>query len=438
MYKRCWQSDYNESDAETLGENSLFHVCIRECLKKNIQHHIEIIRFWEISKESWESVLRGLKKTRIKCLIFSGLVFSPEQPWRTFNLIVISISTSIMMFFAIIGTVSIYYARNDLLTLVEITHAYVFIVSVWVLTSFHFTTKIPRMYQILQIIDTGSFTYRTVYGSEDDEKIKTNMRKYAILFQNTFHAAIAITVFSFLIFSPLLNNMIGDGRRVKVKEINYKLPVPFWFPFNADTRTWFAVAFLLESGEIIVVAFYIGVMLTFIVCIALEVGAQFKILHNSILNIQPRAVEMYKSCWQSDDNESDAETLGEDPLFHVCIRECLKENIQHHIEIIRFFKLLQNVITALLGASTAAATTSLGCLSLVLTKSKQIPKALYECPWFKLLREQEKKTLIIYQINTGKNLVLKGGGLFAIDLQFFVQIVRTTYSIFNIFSTRED
>ncbi|XP_039291926.1 uncharacterized protein LOC120353188 [Nilaparvata lugens] len=206
---------------------------------------------------------------------------------------------------------------------------------------------------------------------------------------------------------------------------------------------------------------------------ALEVGFQFKVLHDSILNIEPRAVEIYRSQQGNrKDESSDVEGLIEDPLFHKCVRECLKENILHHIQIVRYFNLFQNVTSPILGVSIGVSMIFLASLSLVLTKiqifsfdavkftfffflelcfafgycfmgtslteaSKQIPNALYNCPWFKLLRNEEKKILLIFEMNTENSLVLKGNGLFVIDLQLFVQIARTTYSIFNIFSSRE-
>ncbi|RZF44380.1 hypothetical protein LSTR_LSTR007955 [Laodelphax striatellus] len=289
---------------------------------------------WEISDDNWKSVLRGLEKTKIKFMIASAVVFNPEQPWYTLNIMCMIITMSVMTVFVFIGSMSIYLARKDLLTFVEIAHAYSFIVALWGLLLLQFTTKVPTVYELLRLIDTDVFVYKTVHGREDVGKIKLNMKKFSNIFQNLFHTALVLAVSMLVVVTPLLLNIFGEGDRPKIKGINYKLPIPFWFPFNTDTRTGFTVAYLLLTGEIVLVIFYIGVALPFIVYLALEVGVQFKILHDSILNVEPRAIERYRSCKYLEDTE-DGETLGEDPLFQMCVRECLKENVLHHIQIIR-------------------------------------------------------------------------------------------------------
>ncbi|XP_039293073.1 odorant receptor 43a-like [Nilaparvata lugens] len=68
--------------------------------------------------------------------------------------------------------------------------------------------------------------------------------------------------------------------------------------------------------------------------------------------------------------------------------------------------------------------------------SSRISNALYNCTWYKL-SEKQKKTLIIFQLCSKNEIVLKGSWLFQINLQLFVQIMQTTYSIFNIFATTD-
>ncbi|XP_039292605.1 odorant receptor coreceptor-like [Nilaparvata lugens] len=163
--------------------------------------------------------------------------------------------------------------------------------------------------------------------------------------------------------------------------------------------------------------------------------------------------------------------LRDDSFFERCVQECMRENIQHHIEILKFFSLYQDLSSTIFGVIIGVSMMILASLSLVLTKTEllsfetlkfaffffvellvvfgyclmgtfltdsslEIPSALYNCHWY-YLNEKHRRMLRIFQINSSISIELRGNGLFLIDLQLFVQIVQTTYSIFNIFTSME-
>ncbi|XP_039292606.1 uncharacterized protein LOC120353354 [Nilaparvata lugens] len=437
------------------------------------QHLIQIYRciwvLWEIEKDDWESVLRGLDKSRVKFVIASGLIVSPDQPWLAFNLFMISVSFVIMSFFVYVGGMSIYFARNDLVAFVEIAHAYTFVCAFWVLLFVHYMFKVPFAHELLQTIDGGIFEYKTKYGRDNDEKLINKMRFYHSLFQKLFHSAIATALAILCFLGPFIIKFFGNEDRKKIKEINYNFPVPLWFPFNTDTVLGFSLAYGILFFQISLIAVYLSAAIPFLVYVAFEINTQYIILKNSILNLEQRALERYNVACSV--TETQIQLLREDPIFERCVQESLKENLLHHIEILRFFSLYQDLSSTIFGIIIGVSMVILASLSLVLTKielfsfetvkfafffivelvvvfgyclmgtfltdgSLEIPSALYNCPWYNL-NENHRRMLRVFQINSSISIELRGNGLFLIDLQLFVQIVQTTYSIFNIFSSME-
>ncbi|RZF42564.1 hypothetical protein LSTR_LSTR001359 [Laodelphax striatellus] len=426
-------------------------------------------KLWHNTAENWKSIFRGIKKTEVKFVIATALVVSPHQPWLTLNLILITLAFTSMTFFLYVGAMSMYYARSDLMTFVEIAHAYSIVFAFYVLLIAHYAVSMPMTHGLYQMIDQGIFDYKTKYGEDDDNKLRDKIRFYQNVFQNVFHVAIFLILCFLGILTPFLIKFFGNKDGDLIKEINYDLPVPLWLPFETDTVLGYTLAYSFVFGEVALICVYLSSAIPFIVFCTFEINLQFRVLQRSILNLEHRALERYN--FYGNMTEQRVEILREDVFYAKCVHECLRENILHHIEIIRFFNLFQDVTSTLFGVIIGVSMMVLASLSIVLSKaelfsfifikfaftffvelgivfgyclmgtfitdgSQLIPSALYNCPWYNL-NEIHRRTLRIFQINSAVSVELKGNGLFLIDLQLFVQIVQTTYSIFNIFSSME-
>ncbi|XP_039291924.1 uncharacterized protein LOC111064188 [Nilaparvata lugens] len=222
----------------------------------------------------------------------------------------------------------------------------------------------PTLHKLLQAIDEDVFVYKTVHEQEQEEKLKTTMKYYEMMFQKLFHFAILGTGVLLAIVAPILINIFGSEERKRIKEINYDLPIPMWFPFNTDNLMGFTVAYTFLFCEVFIVIMYIGAAVPFLVYLVFEVNLQYMLLEKSILNLESRANESYKKIV---DLHSEI-VLKNDALYERCVRECLRENILHHIAISRLFKLYQDLTSTIYGVIIGLSMIVLATISLVLTR----------------------------------------------------------------------
>ncbi|RZF44381.1 hypothetical protein LSTR_LSTR007956 [Laodelphax striatellus] len=408
----------------------------------------------EDDEKHWQCIFRGIDKAGGKLIIASALIVSPYQPWLTFNLITLFLLFTSMAFFLYVGAVSMYYAQDDLMTFVEIAHAYTFILAFSILLFIHYAFNLPVAQELFKLLDSGIFEYKTRYCEEDDSKLRGTMKFFYGIFQNVFRTAILLVVLILAVLAPILVTFFGGGSRQTVKEINYNLPVPLWMPFDMNTHLGFWCGYLLVFMEIILIGLYLAAAIPFIVFVAFEVNTQYRILKRSILSLEHRALEKYSGYSRVKDPQ--IEMLRHDPIYARCVQDSLKENVLHHNEILRLFNLYQDVTSTLFGVIIGVSMIILASLSIVLSKinllsfeavkfammffieliivfgyclmgtflthgSQEIPSALYNCPWFNL-NESHKRTLRIFQFNSSISIELRGSGLFLIDLQLFVQV----------------
>ncbi|RZF32039.1 hypothetical protein LSTR_LSTR005943 [Laodelphax striatellus] len=277
--------------------------------------------------------MRGIQKSGVKFVIATGLVITPYQPWITLNIILISFSFISMTFFLYVGAISLYYARSNLMTFVEIAHAFSIVASVYIVLFIHFAIKLPMTHEVYQMVDHGIFTYKTRYGEGDDKKLRDKMKFYQNLFQNVFYVAIIAILCVLGVLTPFLIKFFGNKDGEQIAEINYDLPIPLWLPFKTDTLLGYSVAYAFVFCEVAMICIYLSSALPFIVFVIFEIHTQYSILKRSILNLEHRALERYNLSGKM--SEQRLENLREDRVYANCVQECLKENILHHLEILR-------------------------------------------------------------------------------------------------------
>ncbi|XP_039289625.1 odorant receptor 56a-like isoform X3 [Nilaparvata lugens] len=72
------------------------------------------------------------------------------------------------------------------------------------------------------------------------------------------------------------------------------------------------------------------------------------------------------------------------------------------------------------------------CGSMLIEESRQIQKSLYSINWYGF-NSSQKKILNIFQIQTASKFLLMAAGLYEINLDTFIQVIQTAYSVFNVF-----
>ncbi|XP_039291925.1 uncharacterized protein LOC120353187 [Nilaparvata lugens] len=238
-----------------------------------------------------------------------------------------------MTYFLIVGGISMYLARTDLLAFVDLVHAYTFASSLWILIIVHHVFKLPFAHQYLQIVDAGIFEYTTAHGNQDYEKLRKAGTLYNKIFQLIFNLALVMIFIVLSFVAPTMTNIFGGEDRKKIEELNYNLPVPCWMPFNTESPLGFTIAYTLLLVQFSLIFFVVSAAVPFLFHGAVEVSIQYKILKISITSLESRALEQYRSRCKV--GECEVDMLRGDPMYERCLQECLKENILHHIKILR-------------------------------------------------------------------------------------------------------
>ncbi|RZF31984.1 hypothetical protein LSTR_LSTR015678, partial [Laodelphax striatellus] len=266
-------------------------------------------------------------------VLITGLIVSPEQPWLAFNIFFIIFAAFSMTFFFVTGLISLYFARNDLVTFVELAHANTVVSGLWILISAHYLFKFPLGYDILKMIDKGIFEYDTKLNQAEVQKIRNTEKLYTNTFKKCYCISLVVIFILLAFVAPILIRIYVSEERKKIKQLNYDLPVPIWFPFYTGNVLGFSCAYLLFVIEIALIFLYMSAAIPFLFYGIFEMVAQLRILKLSIMNLKSRALEKYqRGC--ANLSEAQLETLEHDPHYERCVKESLKENIRHHAEIL--------------------------------------------------------------------------------------------------------
>ncbi|XP_039293043.1 odorant receptor 10a isoform X2 [Nilaparvata lugens] len=201
-----------------------------------------------------------------------------------------------------------------------------------------------------------------------------------------------------------------------------------------------------------------------------EIISHFQVLNHSILIIEERTLAMYNTFKPLDkDSPSTSQLMDmEDSLYDRCYSECLRKNIFHHKALLDFVDLFQDVHSTLFGVLLGANMLVIAAITIVITKvemsmetskfyfmmfielvnvfiycllgtliteeAKRVGETIYCTPWTSASNKNRGIVKFI-QLRVTHDVVLKGNGLFSLSLQLYIQIMQTSYSIFNLFNS---
>ncbi|XP_024081517.1 uncharacterized protein LOC112126511 isoform X2 [Cimex lectularius] len=152
---------------------------------------------------------------------------------------------------------------------------------------------------------------------------------------------------SFILFAIGLQVIVGgpieDMLQGTVIEETYiinvymKLPIPLYFPFLITNNIVKYMCLVYEIIVAFVVLSVLGTAAIFMLYATHSVNVQFRILIYSIKNIEQRALNKCKVKYNDFKTYQNIIALYSDPKFTKEYEQCIKENVQHHYQILRAY-----------------------------------------------------------------------------------------------------
>ncbi|KAK9508184.1 hypothetical protein O3M35_007904 [Rhynocoris fuscipes] len=180
-------------------------------------------------------------------------------------------------------------------------------------------------------IDNGIFSYENENVNEVEEIKRHGVQQITIM-SKIFTVYIIFSGISYLLFIPL-KELIKPSSELE-RPINKLLPLPLYMPFQTETCSTYMIAFAIN----IICMYCIIVLILSIdevyISLIIQIRIQFQILNQSIANLNLRAIRRIKFqnlTKQQLDNEE----------FKRNVYICLKENIRHHLILLRFSELVE-------------------------------------------------------------------------------------------------
>ncbi|RZF40776.1 hypothetical protein LSTR_LSTR011293 [Laodelphax striatellus] len=428
----------------------------------------------EAEETEFENVINGLERANIKFYQISLLLLYPSGFWKYYNytaLVLLEIAT---FYFLFTGVITIYSQVNNIFVVFEIANAFMIRLAVFInLADFHFVRKKRILwYKLLSYCKDEFYEY-------DCESVKKEMARLRLLCRNNMRwffmisvPALLINFFFIFVVIPITRYIIGEEQLTDDPAYNVFLPLPWWSMFSTRTTTGFTIQYLLMLfvGFNLLTIFIIYVSTGFY--FMMELVVQFKILCFALTKHEER-IEIHKAGLRERNLEQsglllstkDAQKYDENAIP----TEVLIQSILHHLKIREFFNMFQEFSSFFFGLVLSVNMLVIVALSVILTKmdslwtieglkfisifffeilhifcftyfgsmlveeSHNVKRSLYSIHWYGF-NSNQKKILNIFQIQSASKFLLSASGIYDIDLNTFLQVMQTAYSVFNVFS----
>ncbi|XP_039289479.1 uncharacterized protein LOC120352534 [Nilaparvata lugens] len=419
----------------------------------------------EPKDEKFENVISGLERANIKFYQFSLLVLYPRGAWKYYNYIVLFVFEILSVYFIIAGVITIYLQMHNIFAVFEVANALLISLAIFInLADFHVISKRRLLwYRLFSCCRDDLHIY-------DCESVKTEMARLRSLFRNFMEwffiiatsGLFSIIILMFIVI-PIARFIFDEQQVTKNTAFNIYLPLPWWSIFSTRTVLGFAVQYSLmlfmAFNIIVIFLVYVSSVLYFMV----ELIVQFKILCFALTKHEER-IEIIKG------RTNDRESLSiSTKVAQNVVDQVLKETIIHHLKIREFFNMVQEFTSFFFALVLSANMLVIVALSVILTKmdslmtmegmkfclilavellhifcftycgsmlideSSNVREMLYSVHWYSF-NSNQKKILNIFQVQTESTFMLSASGIYNINLNMFLQIMQTAYSVFNVFS----
>ncbi|KAK9506763.1 hypothetical protein O3M35_008640 [Rhynocoris fuscipes] len=180
------------------------------------------------------------------------------------------------------------------------------------------------------------------YRNKLNEEIKNNKKKLLTL---TLISYAGICLFVFMV-APLMDSYLSDNNDQKEIYNKYgvsmNLPAPQWIPFGSDTLITFIFALFMQilAGGICAIVFMAAIII--VLNCSLKIASEIDLLIKSIERLPERTLSLYRTIYGN--RNVDFSKIRENTDLLNCYNECLKQNVQHHQQIIKMFNIFSIVM----------------------------------------------------------------------------------------------
>lgn len=283
--------------------------------------------------ERFNDLNEGLEKSGIKYFLISGLYICPNPPLSYYTKTVAFSTYSVLVIFQYLGLMTVKVAWGEMSRVCE-TLCYVSLLIPMFSGIFIVHIKKTLVEKLFRLIKEDIYKYELPEDTEfSNLALQENLLNLQRV-QSYYEYFVMTTLLVWGFISPYLEWHFGDSSANNNPQIMYNLPVPIWVPVN-PTNLW-------ANYALYVMQVYTGSMTAIcllaydimFICFCFQIITQVKILSHSILNLEMRAVTLFRKNYRSTEVENkDASNilrkLNEDPLFHKCLQSCFRENMLH-------------------------------------------------------------------------------------------------------------
>ncbi|XP_039289624.1 uncharacterized protein LOC111056502 isoform X2 [Nilaparvata lugens] len=301
------------------------------------------------------------------------------------------------------------------------------------LNDFHVIRKMRNVwYRLLSLCKDDFYDYECESVRRESERLRALSKNNMKWFFRIAIPGIFVNVFMVMVVIPLARLYFNEQQKTDDTAFNVYLPLSVWSPFNSRTVAGFTFIYTLmlgfASNLLVILLVYISTIFYFY----MELIIQIRILCFALQKHDERLQLLKDKSIKMEQCNSTLETIEKQAEDNYCITESLKAPILHYLKIREFFDTFQESSSFVFGLMLTVNMLTIVTISLLLTRSRQIQKSLYSINWYGF-NSSQKKILNIFQIQTASKFLLMAAGLYEINLDTFIQVIQTAYSVFNVF-----
>nr|QQP19720.1 olfactory receptor 25 [Tropidothorax elegans] len=282
-----------------------------------------------------------LHETYISSL-FSGYILFDRSVYRNLQIVFLVLVFLLTNFQAVLAFNTIIITDFNKMVIVKLIHPLSQHFAGIMLQLAAFQERSQLIYAT-ELLRKGIYEYQEI-RNEQRELLKKKMkicRLFVRLVGNVIYFCIVPHAFIVPLFQLLPTAQFDDNNGL----LNRYLALPIYMLFDTNSVLGFSAAFTLQT--ILFVGSLISILDNgeLVVSVALQVSAQLDVLKYSLENISHRALLKFKAAKSKmGDLTRGLELPYGSPEFQQYHLICLRENIQHHIEIKRLMELLQKFL----------------------------------------------------------------------------------------------
>lgn len=247
------------------------------------------------------------------------------------NILYMSVSFVVLVFLVIMSIVTITFKTLDKSILVHVIQTLCLVLVAIALPGSKLYTD-SSLDVALRLIYDGVHKYQNEDPDDEPYRLK-KARVDQIRFLMYWVTRVCFScVFSNALGMPIIQLFTVTEATGQV--LNPYLPLPIYMPFNTFTFAGYSIAYFTNAIFIFCVYISILCLIETFLSITLQLVAQLEILNLSLQNIQRRAYSIVRNKGMTEQSQS-TDDIHFDSVVQKQMYLCLRENILHHLSILR-------------------------------------------------------------------------------------------------------